>query len=326
MKSISRRDFLRKSITTASLIPLLGISDRILAMGEEKNVVKDSVRNSEKLDVCIFSKHLQFLDYKSLGEKVAEMGFAGIDLTVRPGGHVETKSVTRDLPKALELIKRGGSKCVMLTTAVENANNPLDRDVLQSAADSGIWYYRPNWYKYPQGKSMPEALDMFGTQLNELSNLNKKLGLVGTYQNHAGRLVGGSLWEIYKILETVDKACFGVQYDIRHAMVEGALSWENGLELIHSQIKTLVLKDYKWIQTNGKWEIKNTPVGEGMVDFKKFFRILKNHNINVPVSMHVEYDLGGAEKGQRTITVDREFIYNTMKKDLNAIQKLWQEA
>lgn len=322
MKSINRRDFLKSSITAAGLIPFIGVGDKIMAMGEEKHIEKET----EELKVCIFSKHLQFLDYQSLGEQVAEMGFAGIDLTVRPGGHVEPKAVRNDLPKAVELIKKGGSNCVMLSTAIESANNPLDIDVLHAASEASIRYYRPNWYKYPPGKSMPEALVMYGQQLKELGELNKKLGLVGCYQNHAGRAVGGSLWEVFKILETADRDYFGTQYDIRHAMVEGALSWENGLELVHSQIKTIVLKDYKWIQANGKWEIINTPIGEGMVDFKKYFRLLKNYRINVPVSMHVEYDLGGAEKGQRSFNVDKHYIFNTMKKDLNTIQKLWKEA
>ena len=318
MKEISRRDFLKKSIVTAGMIPLLGVSEKLWSRSEEAV--------PEALQVCIFSKHLQFLDYRELGEKVSEMGFAGVDLTVRAGGHVEPGSVKRDLPRAVELIKKGGSSCMMLSTPVENVNNRQDRDVLEAASASGIQYYRPNWYKYPKGKSMPEALDMYGQQLKELGELNKKLGLVGCYQNHAGRAVGGSLWEVHKILETSDTHFFGTQYDIRHATVEGALSWENGLELVHSQIKTIVVKDYKWVQHNGKWEILNTPIGEGMVDFKKFFRILKDYNIRVPVSMHVEYDLGGAEKGLKTFTREPEYIYSTMKKDLNTIQRLWKEA
>ena len=45
-------------------------------------------QNSDQLEVCIFSKHLQFLDYDTLGKILAEMGLDGIDLTVRTGGHV----------------------------------------------------------------------------------------------------------------------------------------------------------------------------------------------------------------------------------------------
>ena len=62
------------------------------------------------------------------------------------------------------------------------------------------------------------------------------------------------------------------------------------------------------------------------MDFKKYFRILKNYTIKVPVSMHCEYDLGGTEKGQRNISVYPQVVFDAMKKDLNKIQQLWREA
>ncbi len=283
-------------------------------------------QNIDKVEVCIFSKHLQFLDYKTLGEKVAAMGFDGIDLTVRAGGHVEPANVKVDLPKAIAEIKKGGSKVMMIATTVESVKNPLDIKVLEAASACGIRYYRPAWYKYTSGKTLPESLEMYAEQLKELSQMNKKLGLIGCYQNHAGELVGGSLWEVYDILKLADKQYFGAQYDIRHAMVEGANSWVNGLELIHSQIKTIVVKDYKWGKVDGKWQLINVPIGEGMVDFKKFFHLLKQYNIHVPISLHCEYDLGGAEKGNRQITVDPQLVFDAMKKDLNKIRELWREA
>ncbi len=319
MDSISRRNFLKRSALIAASIPFLGAGEKLLA-------VNTVTQNTDKLDISIFSKHLQFLDYKALGEKVAAMGFDGIDLTVRKGGHVEPLKVKTDLPKAVDEIKKGGSKVTMMSTTIEKVSNPLDVDVLNTASECGIKYYRPNWFKYPEGKTLPESLDMYALQIKELSLLNKKLGIIGCYQNHAGNLVGGSLWEVYKILELANKEYFGSQYDIRHAKVEGANSWVNGLELIHKQIKTIVVKDYKWGIINGKWELINVPIGDGMVDFTKFFRMLKNYQIKVPVSMHCEYDLGGAEKGNRTISVYPQVVFDAMTKDLNAIQKLWKEA
>lgn len=52
----------------------------------------------------------------------------------------------------------------------------------------------------------------------------------------------------------------------------------------------------------------------------------KKDKINVPVSLHLEYPLGGAEKGNKTISVDQKVVFNAMEKDLKAIQKLWNAA
>jgi L-ribulose-5-phosphate 3-epimerase len=44
------------------------------------------------------------------------------------------------------------------------------------------------------------------------------------------------------------------------------------------------------------------------------------------VSLHIEYDLGVAEQGKQTITVDKKVVFDAMKRDLKSVQKLWKEA
>ena len=110
--------------------------------------------------------------------------------------------------------------------------------------------------------------------------------------------MGASPWETYQLLENTDPDHLGAQYDIRHAVVEGGLSWKNGLRLLQPRIKTIVFKDFLWVNKNGKWDVENTPLGEGMVDFKTYIGLLKNYQLQVPVSLHFEYPLGGAEHGQ----------------------------
>ena len=63
-----------------------------------------------------------------------------------------------------------------------------------------------------------------------------------------------------------------------------------------------------------------------MVDFDKYFKLLKKYQLAPPVSLHLEYPLGGAEKGKYKISVDRKVVYDAMKNDLKAIRKLWKEA
>ena len=63
-----------------------------------------------------------------------------------------------------------------------------------------------------------------------------------------------------------------------------------------------------------------------MVDFKTYFKLLKQHQVNVPVSLHLEYPLGGAEHGATTITIDKQEVFKAMKRDLQMIQSLWAQA
>lgn len=282
--------------------------------------------DSDKLDISIFSKHLQFLDYKQTGEMAAELGFDGVDLTVRPKGHVLPENVKNDLPEAIESIISSGSSCRMITTSIESVNNPYDTAIIETAAQSGVSFYRTHWFEYLKDLPMTESIKKYQQEIFLLGELNKKHNIVGCYQNHAGTKVGASFWEIHQLLETVDPIYFGTQYDIRHATVDSGYSWTNGLELLHKQIKMIVLKDFKWGQEDGKWKAINVPVGEGIVDFNKYFKLLKAYGLNPPVSLHLEYPLGGAEKGKYEITVDRKVVYDAMKKDLKTIRQLWKEA
>ncbi len=281
---------------------------------------------TEDLEVHLFSKHLQFLDVKTAAQRAAEMGFQGLDLTVRPKGHVLPENVITDLPKALLNIKAAGSTCRMITTTVEDATNPVDIDVLKTAGDAGIEFYRCNWFKYRPDVSLKASLDYYQKKIQELGVLNKTHNVIGCYQNHSGLKVGASVWEVKKILGTVDPAYFGAQYDIRHAVAEGGNSWPNGVQLLQPAIKTIVLKDFIWGKVDDKWKIVNVPIGEGMVDFPAYFKQLKSLGIRVPVSMHVEYPLGGAEKGKREITVDEEVVYLAMRQDLGRIREMWGAA
>lgn len=316
MKPISRRAFTKKSALALGALPLATIP----------NFAFETQEQMEKLDISIFSKHLQFLDFDALGEQALKMGFSGVDLTVRPKGHVLPKEVSDVLPKAVEDIKKSGANCLMMSTAVNNINNPTDISVLKTASECGIKYYRTNWFKYSTDKSMEESLKDYQTVVKDLSIFNKAHGLIGCYQNHAGRSVGASLWEIKKILEFANLDAFGVQYDIRHAVAEGGLSWPNGLNLIKNNINSIVLKDFKWGQLKGIWKPINVPVGEGMVNFDSYFKLLKKYKINVPVSLHCEYDLGGAEKGSKTPTIAKKDIYKAITKDVDMLQKLWKDA
>jgi len=214
----------------------------------------------------------------------------------------------------------------MMTTAVGDSKNALDRSVLKSASQQGIKYYRSNWFSYEENESMKDTLERYKDQIAELSLFNKKLGLVGCYQNHAGLMIGASVWELSKLVESADPNHFGLQYDIRHATVEGGMSWENGLRLVHNHIRTIVLKDFRWEEVKGKWKPVNTPIGEGMVDFKTYFGLLKKYQINVPVSLHFEYPLGGAEHGKSTIAVDQNVVFDAMKRDLKKVREIWNEA
>ena len=307
----SRRTFIKNSLITGSLFPLAQSFPFQLAGKAEAHP-----------KIYIFSKHLQFLDYQDMAEAAAEMGFDGIDLTVRSKGHVLPEKVEDDLPKAVEAMRKVGFSPFIMTTAVQDANDSIDQKVLRTASKLGFQYYRMNWLNYLEGKSIPDSIQHYQGVMKSLSELNKKMGMIGCYQNHAGDGMGASIWELWELLRTADPKYIGAEYDIRHAMVEGAQSWKSGLRLIAPHIKVITVKDFKWANNNGVSSIEQTPLGEGMVDFKTYFNLLKQYKVEVPVTLHMEYPLGGANDGATTLTVDKKVVFDAMKRDLRKARQL----
>lgn len=251
---------------------------------------------------------------------MASLGFDGIDLTVRPGGHVEPARVEEDLPKVVEIVRRAGVDVVMLTTSILSADDPHAEQVLRTAADLRIPLYRPGWLEYIQGKTIEENLETYRSQLGELADLNRSCSIRGTYQNHSGLWVGAAVWDLWLLLREIDAEWLGCQYDIRHAVVESANSWPNALQLIKPFITSLVIKDFAWVESGGVWEARSVPLGEGGVDFDQFFSLLGGLERSLPICIHFEYPLGGADQGERKLTLPSEEVMRAMKGDLEAFR------
>ena len=69
-------------------------------------------------EINVFSKHLHWAGYSDMAKIISEIGFDGVDLTVRPKGHVEPENVERDLPKMAEACNKHGINLGMMTTAI----------------------------------------------------------------------------------------------------------------------------------------------------------------------------------------------------------------
>lgn len=277
------------------------------------------------LNLSIFSKHLKFLDYKSMSEAVSEMGFDGIDLTLRPNGHVLPERVQDDLPKVTEAMQSFGLKPNMICSNVMDGNNPVHLKVLEVASRLGYKYYRPELLIYTEDDQVLQTVEKAKIYFSELEKLNKKLEISASYINLPGHFYGSAIWDLYSGLNGLSPKHIGNQYDIAHAYIEGGTNWEVGFKLIKPYINTLVIKDFIWAKKNGKWTFEYTPLGEGMVDFKQYFSLLKNHKINAPISIHTEHDLGGAESGGKP-TLENKEVFKRIKKDVDFVRQLWGEV
>lgn len=309
--SSTRRDFITRSALAASGITV-GLNSLANGATNSANAAKTPPR-----PICAFTKCLQFLTFPQIGEAMAQMGFDGADVTVRPGGQIEPEQARKELPEAVKTLSSFGIALPMIVTAVTDTNDRAGIGLLETAAEAGIKYYRMGWLAYDFKKTMQQNLDGFKHQLERLAKLNEKLGLHGGYQNHSGLHVGAPVWDLYELLKDIDPRFLGVQYDIRHATTEGGYSWMLGMKRVEPWIRTICIKDFIWGKDpGGVWRHQNVPLGQGMVSFDEFLKEYASLHIEAPVSIHYEYDLGGAELGKKETTMKPETIFQLMQSDL----------
>ncbi len=241
----------------------------------------------ERQPIAIFSKHLQWLDYDDAAGAAREAGFDALDIPVRPNGHVLPERVRDDLPRAVAATHDAGLQVTMITTGITGVDSPHARAILETAAGLGIRHYRMGDVRYEAG--VRPTMDALVPRFRELAALNEEIGLQAGFQNHSGDRFGSSVWDLLRVLESVESPGLGMQYDIRHAVVEGAYSWVRGLEMVAPFIHTLVIKDFDWEKGPDGWRLRNVPLGVGMVPLPAYVAALRRLGVSAPFSMHFEY-------------------------------------
>jgi L-ribulose-5-phosphate 3-epimerase len=302
----NRREFITSIAAAGAVVPFLSKLDSNLPFSEQK-----------KFPLRIFSKPLDAYDFGFICECTAKAGIDGLDLTVRPGGKVEPAEVEEKLPKLVEEAKKYNLALDMMVTGIVSATDPLTEKVLKTASALGVKHYRLGYYEFDFKTGIWESLQKHKASLKEVVALNRKYSIHGGYQNHAGARVGGPVWDLFELLRDLQSEFAGCQYDVRHAMVEGANAWILGMRLIAPWIKTLAIKDFTWVTGNGKPRAVTVPMGEGMVNWDLFFKTVKELNVSGPMTLHVEYPLLEKSEAQLPLMQQQEIIVRKLKKDVD---------
>lgn len=289
---MSRRDF------------LVGTSAGLLCAATQLPAAPASTRR-----ICAFEKPVQFLSDKELATTMAMLGFSGIEATVRDKGRVLPSKVEENLPRLHEALAKRGLEITIIATDILNTIQPRTEPVLRAAAKLGIRRYRMASYLYDVTKPILPQLDAIAAKLPELVDLTRELGMTAIYHNHSGpNRLGAPVWDIYGLIKTFDPRVIGIGFDIQHAMIEGGLDWRIQFRLVQSHLEVVYVKDFVW----DKAEVKEVPLGEGIVD-RKFFPMVRETEFNGPICLHVEYLEG--KKNQDALEV-------AFRKDLATLKSL----
>jgi sugar phosphate isomerase/epimerase len=264
---------------------LLATASTVFAAGFAKPFLEAAEPAEPEQPICVFTKPFNSLSFDQLAEATAALGFDGIEAPIRKGGHIEPEQVEDRLPQLVEALRKRGLVITVLTSDINDPKDPLTFKVLRTAARLGIQRYRMQYLAYDLKQPILKQLNEWRPRLKDLAALNRELGIRAVYQNHAGgKNLGAAIWDLQHVLQGIPVEEIGVAYDIRHATVEGGMSWPVTFQMIRPHIDTVYVKDFRWVDN----QPENVPLGQGQVS-PKFFQMLRDTNFRGPISLHEEY-------------------------------------
>lgn len=250
-----------------------------------RSLSASAAQAANKRSICVFTKPFQSLAYDELAERIAALGFDGIEAPIRDGGHIEPQQVPDELPKMVEALRSHDLEITVMTSSINDPDDPLTESVLRTASQLGVQRYRMKYLKYDLSRPIMTQLDEWRPRLRGLAAMNREFGITAVYQNHAGRnYLGAPLWDLARILDGIDVREIGIAYDIRHATVEGGMSWPVTFHAVRPHIETVYVKDFQWVNRRPQ----NVPLGQGQIS-ADFFTMLKKTGFTGPISLHEEY-------------------------------------
>jgi sugar phosphate isomerase/epimerase len=274
--------------------------------------------------LCLFTDHLDDFGYSyaEVAKMLSPLKIAGPDLTVRPGGLVPPERVAEELPKAAAAFRDQGMSIPMVTTTLTSADSPAAQPIFATMHKLRIRYYKLGYYHYPDLAHWEAELDSQRKNLAGLLALGRQAQAHAGFHNHAGAGIGGALWDAWELLRPLDPAEVGFYFDPAHATIEGSKhAWKLNFQRVSPRITMVALKDFVWEKTAGGWQTRWCPLGEGMVNWKEFFRMLAQVPFPGPLSVHIEYNPGGSTRPER---IDNSLA--AAQRDLAFVRKHLAEA
>jgi len=247
--------------------------------------------------LVMFSKMFQSLNVRDMGKIVYDLGFAGVDLTTRPGGHVLPENVATGLPDAVRILKDQGLRVPMLTTAITSAASEHAAEIIATAAAQDIRLLKLGYWQYTGFGKAKKLVDAARRDLDTLEPLAKKHGVTLCLHTHSGDCLTATTSLMLLLLANRDPQAIAAYYDLGHMTVEGGHSgWKLGLDLLSDRIRIVAAKGMGWVYYPGvggarpEWKDKMMPLRESAVRWEEAIGYLKQIGFNGPISVHSEYE------------------------------------
>lgn len=293
MNLIDRRLFLsRSSRSVLGLAALAGAAGSSRGDGPAANVLRPKI--------AAFTESFQDRPIAEVCRMFKGIGLDGLDLTVRPGGHIAPEMAPVELPKAVEAARDAGTQIQFLTTAITDAT-PEAEKLLAVAGESGITRIKMGYYRYGKFGTLKSQMDGIRRQILRVAKVAAKHHVLPCVHIHSGDTIPSHGTQLYQLINDISPDQVGAYVDPMHMSLEGGGDgWRQGLDLLAPWIALCSVKNFAWEQVGRdakgqmRWKTRKVPIADGFAPLPEFVAILKSLGFAGVYSLHSEYKGGNS--------------------------------
>ena len=236
--------------------------------------------------VCLYSQVIVEIGHVDLPMVVQGLGFDGVDLSVQPGGTVPPSKAANYLMPALEACTGIGLDVPMITTALTSVDNDA-QETLGLATYIKVPFFRPGHWRFSGSPAIEMQIPLVQRQVMGLAQLGRATEMAMGIQNYIDGAEGAAVEDISRVIRTIDPHWVGYDFDVGYATAQGGdAGFQPALELALPRLKMVSLRDFKW---DAAHRMTPCPLGEGVVDWPKFFSALSKARFAGPISLQVDH-------------------------------------
>ena len=219
-----------------------------------------------------------------LGEFIAGLGFAGIELPVRPGFQVEPENVTAGLPEAAGILGEFGLR-------ISSVAGPTDERTIAACGETGVPIIRICIGMGPDGYLATEKT--WHERFDALLPLLEKHGVAVGIQNHYGNDIGSAIG-LRRLFENYDPQCVCAVWDAAHCALAGEPP-EAAADIVWSHLRIVNLKNAFWRRATGpeaenvEWQPYWTTGRQGLASWPTVAHELTKRSYEGNVCLTAEY-------------------------------------
>jgi sugar phosphate isomerase/epimerase len=253
----------------------------------------------------MFTKHLQTMSVAEAGRAIKELGFSGVELTVRQGGHIAPERVGDDLPRAVDELRAIGVETPALVVEIHSRAEEYSAAVCRAAARVGATELRTSSRRYQGFGTIREQIAAARRDAKDLESLGHEYGVRLCIHCHSGDFLSSNGALLSMVTDGTDPRAVGVSLDVGHLTTEGGKAgWRQSIDLLQDRVGIVAVKSFGWFHERDAktgemvWNAKLVPLSEGNVRWKQTFGLLRQVGWDADgralVSVHSEYQGGGS--------------------------------